>query len=99
MLAYDDRSGKMTTEPERENLKPCPLCGGTLEDTPAATIPFVVKGCVVIVKEAPADICDQCGHAFVANDVAGPLSELVRDAVSRKTELAVVNFSETLVGA
>ena len=88
----------MTTEHERDGVKICPLCGGTLEYTPTATIPFAVKGCVVIVKEAPADVCDQCGHAFVANDVAGPLSELVRDAVGRKTELAVVNFSDTLVG-
>ena len=81
----------MTTEPGKN--KRCPLCGGQLRER-RATLPFVVKGTVVIVKGALAEVCDDCGEAFLSGKVTDDITALLQDAVDRDVELAVVTLSQ-----
>ena len=43
----------------------CPICGGVLEPS-NATIPFILKETIVIVKQVPAQICVECHEPFLA---------------------------------
>lgn len=53
----------MTTE--REKHKRCPLCGGDLREE-TAILPFVVNDSVVVVKGVAAEVCRDCGEAFLS---------------------------------
>jgi YgiT-type zinc finger domain-containing protein len=73
--------------------KHCPLCGGSLREE-TATIPFVVKGSVVVVKGAAAEVCEDCGEAFLSGRVTDTVTALLRDAVSQGMEIVVVTLPE-----
>jgi len=72
--------------------KRCPLCGGRLEEK-TATLPFVVGDTVVIVKGVAAEVCEDCGEAFLGGKVADEVTALLQDAVHRGVELSVVTLS------
>ncbi|HEY64423.1 MAG TPA: type II toxin-antitoxin system MqsA family antitoxin [Caldilineae bacterium] len=81
----------MAIEPGRDKL--CPLCGGRLQEK-TATLPFVVKGTVVIVKGALAEVCEDCGEAFLTGKATDEVVALLQDAVSRGVELTVVTLPQ-----
>jgi YgiT-type zinc finger domain-containing protein len=43
-------------------------------------IAFERDGAVVVVRNVPADICDQCGEAYVAGDVAATTLKLANES-------------------
>jgi YgiT-type zinc finger domain-containing protein len=49
---------------EREHKGTCPLCGGQLQEG-LATLPFIFDSTVVIVKDVPAEICEECGEPYM----------------------------------
>lgn len=85
---------------ERANQEPvdvvgvCYFCGETLETNRMTTIPFVVERKIVIVKEVPAEVCTQCGEAFLSTEVSEIVTVAVRELIRQHAELTVVNFSE-----
>lgn len=81
----------MTTESVKN--KRCPLCGGSLYEE-AATLPFVVKGSVVVVKGVASEVCGDCGEAFLSGKVTDVVAALLKDAVNRRIEMVVVTLPE-----
>jgi YgiT-type zinc finger domain len=62
-----------------ETLGRCPFCGG--EKQPGKTTFTVdLKFGVVVVREVPALVCDQCGEAWIEDPVAERLEQLVAEA-------------------
>jgi YgiT-type zinc finger domain-containing protein len=80
----------MTTEPVKN--KRCPLCGGGLREE-LATLPFVVKGSVVVVKGVAAEVCADCGEAFLGGKDVDAVTALLQDAVNHHVELTIVPLS------
>ena len=67
----------------------CPLCGGS--KAPGTTTYSVDLGFgVVLVRNVPALICEQCGEAWISPDVAERLEEIVEDARERRQQVAVL---------
>jgi YgiT-type zinc finger domain-containing protein len=81
----------MIGEPENSV---CPLCGGYLHpDT--ATIPFILSNnMVVVIKNVPAEVCDNCHEPFVAGRVTDQVTTLLRQLKSLRSEVSVVTYSE-----
>jgi YgiT-type zinc finger domain-containing protein len=51
--------------------------------------------CIIIIKNVPARICDQCGEVSYNDDVARQLERIVQSIRdSPLTEIAVVNYTE-----
>ncbi len=71
----------------------CPMCGGGLHEG-TATLPFVVKDSVVVVKDVAAEVCSDCGEAFMSGEVTDAVTALLKDAVSQGVELALVTLPE-----
>jgi len=71
----------------------CYFCGGPRQENKTTTIPFVVRGRVVIVKEVPAELCAQCGEAYLTTEVSEMVTTAVRQLINRH-ELTVVSFPE-----
>ena len=73
----------------------CYFCGGPLV-MKQATIPFVVNGNVVVVKDVPAAVCTQCGEAIVTSEVAEILDRLLKQVEGVGFEVSVVPYSHLL---
>lgn len=74
----------------------CFFCKGETIET---TTKFIVDlgNCVVIVKNVPARVCQQCGEATYSNDVAKHLEKIV-DAVksSIMSEVAIIEYTQSV---
>jgi len=52
-------------------------------------------GCVVVIKNVPSSICDQCGETSYNDKVARQLEQIVQNiTMSVSAEIAVVSYSE-----
>lgn len=71
----------------------CFFCKGETVET---TTKFIVDlgRCVVIVKNVPAMVCQQCGEASFSNEVAQQLEKIV-EAVKHSimSEVAIIEYS------
>ena len=72
----------------------CFMCkGAALEGF--STFTADMKGCIVVIKNVPSQICSQCGETSYTDDVAKRLEEIVQSIIaSVSTEVAVINYSE-----
>ncbi len=70
----------------------CFYCKGQTIET---TTKFIVDlgPCVVIVKNVPARVCQQCGEASYSSEVAKQLEKIV-EAVKRSimSEVAIIDY-------
>ena len=85
----------MTGEPVNDR---CYFCGGRLESK-LATIPFVMNGSVVVVKQVPAQVCTQCGEAIMHSPIARNVDLLLKQAHQLKSEISVIAYTEPLAQA
>ena len=74
----------------------CFYCKGCTVET---TIKFIddLGNCVVIVKNVPARVCQQCGEASFSDDVAKRLEKIV--GIVKKgimSEVAIVEYSQAV---
>ena len=71
----------------------CPICGGALEsgNTP---IPFIFKETIVIVKQAPAQICTECHEPFLAGQEIDVITNLLTQVKELSSEVTVLTFPE-----
>jgi YgiT-type zinc finger domain-containing protein len=79
---------------ETENDR-CYFCGGRLENK-SATIPFVMNGSVVVIKNVPAQVCTQCSEAIMDSPVAHRVDSLLKQFYRLNSEVSVITFSESL---
>ena len=85
----------MTGKPEnRKGL--CPLCGGRLAANQRATIPFVLGKVVVVVKDVPAEVCQNCSEAFLSGMATDQLVKLLERFVQLPVAVSVTSYSELM---
>lgn len=75
------------------SLGQCPLCGGEKE---RGTTTFAVdlKFGVVVVREVPALVCENCGEAWIDNPAASKLEDIVTDARRKHAVVEVTQWRE-----
>jgi YgiT-type zinc finger domain-containing protein len=67
----------------------CPLCGGRKK--PGTTTYSVDLGTgVIVVRNVPATVCDQCGEEWIASDIARKLEELTEEATQKGHPVEIV---------
>jgi YgiT-type zinc finger domain-containing protein len=69
------------------------LCGGEKE---RGTTTFAVdlKFGVVVVREVPALVCENCGEAWIDNPAASKLEDIVTDARRKHAVVEVTQWRE-----
>jgi len=71
----------------------CFMCKGTVQDG-FSTFTADMGGCVVVIKNVPSGICEQCGETSYNDEVARQLEKIVQNiAKSVSAEIAVVDYS------
>ena len=72
----------------------CFMCKGTVCEG-FSTFTTDMGGSIVIIKNAPSGICNQCGEVSYSAEVAQRLKQIVQSITgSASAEIAVVSYSE-----
>ncbi len=76
---------------EKDKVKKCPLCGGEMRDG-ITTIPFLIGEKVVVIKDVPAEICSDCGEAYMKSSVVDRVESLPDRLEELHSEMSVVHY-------
>ena len=71
----------------------CFMCKGSLVDK-LTTFMVDTDKCIIIVKNVPSQVCNQCGESSYDNEVAKQLEKIVDSLRMSITEIAVVNYAD-----
>jgi YgiT-type zinc finger domain-containing protein len=72
----------------------CDLCGGELR--PGTTVLEIWRGKeLIVIRDAPADVCQQCGEAYISAHVSELLDRFLEEHHRHKPEryLAVPEYA------
>ena len=69
----------------------CPLCGGKVKPG-TTTFTVDLKTGVVVVRNVPAFVCNQCGEDWIDNPVSIELEKIAARAKAQKTQLEMVSM-------
>ena len=57
------------------------------------TLTFEKANATLVVKRVPADICDNFGEAFVAEEVARNVHKVAKTELKKGVEMEVINYA------
>lgn len=57
------------------------------------TVTFHRNGQTVVVNEVPADVCENCGEAYVAEDVTEQVLQIAAEARQAHAQVLVRDFA------
>jgi len=69
----------------------CALRAGALRHG-SATIPFVRGENVVTIRDVPAEVCGDCGEAYLSSAVTDRVQQLVQQLESLNAEVSVARY-------
>jgi YgiT-type zinc finger domain-containing protein len=81
----------MIGKEEKDSIRRCPLCGGTMEEG-ITTLPFLIAEKVIVVKNVPAEICSDCGEAYMKSQVAGIIEDILDRLEDLQSEVSIVYY-------
>ncbi|MEI3434928.1 MAG: type II toxin-antitoxin system MqsA family antitoxin [Clostridia bacterium] len=71
----------------------CFMCKGKLEEK-NTTFMVELDNCIIIIKNVPSLVCEQCGEVLYSNEVSKQLEKLVNAVRNSITEITIINYSE-----
>jgi YgiT-type zinc finger domain-containing protein len=89
--------GKRLQDPEIAQVKlvdRCDLCGGEVRPG-QTTLEIWYRGELVVVRDVPADVCQQCGEAYISAAVSEKLDRFLAERHRYRPEkfIAVPQYS------
>jgi YgiT-type zinc finger domain-containing protein len=75
-------------------MERCPLCGGE-KKSGFSTYSVDLGFGVVVVREVPSKVCNQCGEEWIESDVAKELERIVNNARANRLQIEVIAFEAT----
>ena len=69
------------------------MCKGKLEEK-NTTFMVDLDNCIIIIKNVPSLVCEQCGEVSYSNEVSKQLEKLVNAVRNSITEITIINYSE-----
>ncbi len=76
---------------KKEKSKRCPLCNGKMEEGFTA-LPFLIGEKVAVVRSVPAEICSDCGEAYMKSGAVGRIEILLDRIAELQSEISVVQY-------
>lgn len=71
----------------------CIMCKGDLENKLTNFIADL-GNCIIIVKDVPSQVCNQCGEVSYSHDVALQLEKITNKLKDAMTEVAIVHYNK-----
>ena len=69
------------------------MCKGKLEEK-NTTFMVELDNCIIIIKNVPSLVCEECGEVSYSNEVSKQLEKLVNAVRNSITEITIINYSE-----
>ncbi len=69
----------------------CPVCGGEKTDGSTSFTVDFSKG-IVVVRDVPAAVCNQCGEEWISDETAKKLEEITTQAKKQNQEIFMVKY-------
>jgi len=73
----------------------CPLCQGYKYKS-TTTFTVDLKFGVVVIRNVPALVCEQCGEEWIADKEAEKLETIVKEAKQKHSLVEISDFSDLL---
>ncbi len=70
----------------------CTLCHNGVTQPGLVTVTLEKKGTIVLIKNVPADVCSNCGHYYLSEEMTKEVLKKGNDAISKGSELEIVNL-------
>jgi YgiT-type zinc finger domain-containing protein len=71
----------------------CVICKTGELQPGRATVTLQRSGTTVVIKEVPADICDNCGEYYLSDEMSARALAIADDAVRKGTEVEVLRWA------
>ncbi len=71
----------------------CPICKSGNMAAGHTSMTFERANATVVVKSVPANVCDNCGEAFVAEEIARKVHDVVEAEFKRGVEVEVIHYA------
>ncbi len=79
----------------KQNRAKCPIYKGYKQNS-TTTFTVDLKFGIVVVRNVPATVCEQCGEEWIADKEAQQLETIVNNAREKHSMIEVANFSDLL---
>ena len=76
---------------KNNKVKRCPLCDGAMEDR-ITTLPFLIPEKIVVIKKVSAEICADCGEAYMESHVVGEIERLLDRLEELHSEVSIIHY-------
>ena len=80
-----------------KNETACPLCHGGVKKIGVTTFTVELGFGVVVIRNVPAIVCDQCGSDWIEDDIAEKLEKMVESARKKHPIVEVANWDDELM--
>ncbi|MFO7958352.1 MAG: type II toxin-antitoxin system MqsA family antitoxin [Candidatus Brocadiia bacterium] len=70
----------------------CAICKTGTTRKGSATVTLEREGTTVVIKETPAEVCDNCGEYYLSEEVTGRVQQLAEDGVRHGAEIEVLRY-------
>ncbi len=71
----------------------CPLCRGEMKEG-KTSLPYEVGEKLIVLRNVPALICEQCGEVFIKMEVAKEAERLLNTAIANGMLLGFVEYAK-----
>jgi YgiT-type zinc finger domain-containing protein len=78
---------------DEENAMSCLFCRQGQTRFGRVTVVLQRGETVVIFKDVPADVCENCGEYYLSDNIAGELLERAEKAIQNGAEVEILRFA------
>ena len=69
----------------------CPLCGGD-KASGKTTLTVELGYGIVVIRDVPATVCQQCGADWIDDAIAGKIENIVEEARKKHSQMEVISL-------
>ena len=70
----------------------CTLCKNGETNHGKVTVTLTRDNSTIVIKEVPAEVCNNCGDYFLSSEITKAVLSLAEDAVNKGIEVEILKF-------
>jgi YgiT-type zinc finger domain-containing protein len=78
---------------QKEKTMKCVICKNGKTAPGVTTVPLINDSATVVIKNVPADVCDNCGEGYTTSAVTERLQKIFEDAIKAGVEVEIRSYS------
>jgi YgiT-type zinc finger domain-containing protein len=70
----------------------CVICKNGRTSPGTTTVTLEKNGSIVVIKDVPAQICQNCGHYYLDEEMSGRILRIAQETVNKGVEVEVMHL-------